>query len=98
MQTPGSESDPRARVGRYFYKHANQYTWFVPPYIREAKDVHTLIIQTRKYSILIDREQCSSSVTPVKTQLHIVILDYNWLKDNREFSLYDITFMFILLG
>jgi len=29
MQTPGSGSDPRARIGWYFYKHANQYDWFV---------------------------------------------------------------------
>ena len=25
MPTPGSGSDPRARIGWYFYKHANQY-------------------------------------------------------------------------
>ena len=31
------------------------------------------------YSILIGWEQCNSSVTPVQT-LHIVILDYDWLK------------------
>ena len=29
MQTPGSGSDPRARIGGYFYKHPNQYDWFV---------------------------------------------------------------------
>ena len=29
MQTPGSGSDPRALIGLYFYKHANQYDWFV---------------------------------------------------------------------
>ena len=29
MQTPGSRSDPRVRIGLYFYKHANPYNWFV---------------------------------------------------------------------
>ena len=29
MQTPGSRSDPRARIGWYFYKHANKYGWSV---------------------------------------------------------------------
>ena len=29
MQTPGSGSDPPARVGWYFYKHANQYDWSI---------------------------------------------------------------------
>ena len=29
MQTPGSRSDPRARIGLYFYKYANPYNWFV---------------------------------------------------------------------
>ena len=29
MQTPRSGSDPRVLIGRYFYKHANEYDWFV---------------------------------------------------------------------
>ena len=29
MHTPGSVSDPQARIGSYFYKHANHYDWFV---------------------------------------------------------------------
>ena len=29
IQTPGSGSDPQARIGWYSYKHANQYDWFV---------------------------------------------------------------------
>ena len=42
-------------------------------------------------SILIGWEQCSSSVTPVQKvqhqcKLHIIFLDYDWLKDNRKLS------------
>ena len=29
VQTPGSGSDPRARIGWYFYKHANKFDWSV---------------------------------------------------------------------
>ena len=29
MQTTGSWSDLRALIGVYFYKHANQFDWFV---------------------------------------------------------------------
>jgi len=49
-------------------------------------------MKLKNYSIPIGREQCSSSATPVQkvehqlNKLHIVILDYDYLKENRKFS------------
>ena len=50
-----------------------------------------IILLEKKYSFLIGWEQCSSSVTLLQKvhqcKLYIVILDYDWLKDNRKFRL-----------
>ena len=57
-----------------------------------ARSVSSIIIYTWKnFSTLIESSAVQVTVTPVQKmlyqhKLHIEILDYDWLKDNRNFS------------